>query len=98
MTDGNKVEPTTKAPSSSDPVRDALGDIEDRVNTSIEQFGDALRRLAGQRGPGAGTGSAPGNAGTGSAGGPGGAGGTGGPGGAGGTGGPGGAGGTGGSP
>ena len=67
MTDGNKVEPTTKAPSSSDPVRDALGDIEDRVNTSIEQFGDALRRLAGQRGPGAGTGSAPGNAGTGSA-------------------------------
>ena len=88
LTDGNKVEPTTKAPSSSDPVRDALGDIEDRVNTSIEQFGDALRRLAGQRGPGAGTGSAPGNAGTGSAGGPGGAGGTGGPGGAGGTGGP----------
>jgi hypothetical protein len=111
ITDGNKVEPTTKAPSS---VRDALGDIEDRVNTSIEQFGDALRRLAGQRGPGAGTGSAPGNAGTGSApgnagtgsaggpdgaggaGGPDGAGGAGGPGGAGGTGGPGGAGGTGG--
>ena len=78
VTDGNKVEPTTKAPSSGDPVRDALGDIEDRVNTSIEQFGDALRRLAGQRGPGAGTGSAPGNAGTGNAGGPGGAGGAGG--------------------
>ena len=71
ITDGNKVEPTTKAPSS---VRDALGDIEDRVNTSIEQFGDALRRLAGQRGPGAGTDTTGGTAGTGSAGGPGGAG------------------------
>ena len=75
LTDGNKVVPGTTAPSPNDAVRDALEDIGDRVNTSIEQFGDALRRLAGQRGPGAGTGSAGGTAGTGSAGGPGGAGG-----------------------
>ncbi len=98
LTDGNKVEPATKAPNPNNAVRDALTDIGDSVNTSIAQFGDALRRLAGQGRPGAGTGTAGGGAGA-----PGGAGGTGGagaPGGAGGTGGagaPGDAGGTGGS-
>jgi hypothetical protein len=74
LTDGNKVEPTTKAPKPNDVVRNALTDIGDRVNTSIEQFGDTLRRLAGQPGPGAGTGTASGNADTGGAGGLGGAG------------------------
>jgi hypothetical protein len=84
LTDGNKVVPTTKATSPSDQVRDAVEDIGVRINTSIEQFGDALRRLAGQRAPGAGTGSAGGTGGTGSVGGPGGAGSTGGAGGTGG--------------
>ena len=71
-TDGNKVEPTTKAPNPSDVVRNALTDIGDRVNNSIEQFGDELRRLAGQPGAGTGAGTAGGNAGTGGAGAPGG--------------------------
>jgi hypothetical protein len=84
LTDGNEVVPGTTAPSPNDAVRDALEDIGDRVNTSIEQFGDALRRLAGQRAPGAGTGSAGGTGDTGSVGGPGGAGSTGGAGGTGG--------------
>ena len=72
LTDGNKVEPATKVPNPNDAIRNTLKDIGDRVNTSIEQFGDALRRLAGQ--PRSGTGTDSGNAGTGNAGGPGGAG------------------------
>src|SRR6185295_1618641 len=88
LTDGNKVEPTTKAPNPRGVVRNALTDIGVRVNSSIEQFGDALRRLAGQPGSGTGAGSASGNAGTGGAGAPGGTGAPGGAGGPGGTGAP----------
>ena len=87
LTDGNKVEPTTKAPNPNDAIGKALTDIGNQVNTSIKQFGDALRELTGQGGPEASTPSAGGTGGAGGTDGTGGSGGAGAPGGAGGTGG-----------
>ncbi len=49
LTDGNKFEPGGSATNARGGARDALKEVQDRVTTAVQDFGDRLRSFAEQR-------------------------------------------------